>query len=119
FFFFQAEDGIRDFHVTGVQTCALPIFRSSTLLTDEGTRVIIPNGDLLSGRLVNWTFSESDIRVNLTLTVDGSIPITEFKQELEAKIIRFEEVDRTIPVKIFTKEITADNYQLIIQVGVR
>src|SRR5690606_3215402 len=26
-FFFQAEDGIRDFHVTGVQTCALPIFK--------------------------------------------------------------------------------------------
>src|SRR5690606_40002584 len=26
-FFFQAEDGIRDFHVTGVQTCALPILR--------------------------------------------------------------------------------------------
>src|SRR5690606_41175450 len=26
FFFSQAEDGIRDFHVTGVQTCALPIF---------------------------------------------------------------------------------------------
>src|SRR5690606_40478338 len=25
FFFFQAEDGIRGFHVTGVQTCALPI----------------------------------------------------------------------------------------------
>src|SRR5690606_40664962 len=25
FFFLQAEDGIRDFHVTGVQTCALPI----------------------------------------------------------------------------------------------
>src|SRR5436309_15115296 len=28
-FFFQAEDGIRDFHVTGVQTCALPIWQSS------------------------------------------------------------------------------------------
>src|SRR5699024_12186827 len=26
FFFFQAEDGIRDRNVTGVQTCALPIF---------------------------------------------------------------------------------------------
>src|SRR5690606_41005771 len=26
YFYFQAEDGIRDFHVTGVQTCALPIF---------------------------------------------------------------------------------------------
>src|SRR5690606_39738246 len=29
FFFFQAEDGIRDFHVTGVQTCALPIWWSA------------------------------------------------------------------------------------------
>src|SRR5947208_13232543 len=28
FFFFQAEDGIRDDLVTGVQTCALPIFPS-------------------------------------------------------------------------------------------
>src|SRR5438046_3360129 len=27
FFFFQAEDGIRDWSVTGVQTCALPIFK--------------------------------------------------------------------------------------------
>src|SRR5205823_11055900 len=32
FFFFQAEDGIRDKLVTGVQTCALPIsFRTTTL----------------------------------------------------------------------------------------
>src|SRR2546429_4240256 len=29
FFFFQAEDGIRDVAVTGVQTCALPIYRVS------------------------------------------------------------------------------------------
>src|SRR5690606_39460101 len=32
-FFFQAEDGIRDFHVTGVQTCALPICRLTWLGT--------------------------------------------------------------------------------------
>src|SRR2546430_8212178 len=31
FFFFQAEDGIRDLTVTGVQTCALPIFTGTTL----------------------------------------------------------------------------------------
>src|SRR5688500_20394081 len=30
-FFFQAEDGIRDYKVTGVQTCALPIFRHDDL----------------------------------------------------------------------------------------
>src|SRR5690606_39542113 len=47
FFFFQAEDGIRDFHVTGVQTCALPIFSSPpstaselTITTGKGCRRI-------------------------------------------------------------------------------
>src|SRR5438046_8318253 len=31
FFFFQAEDGIRDWSVTGVQTCALPIFEGAEI----------------------------------------------------------------------------------------
>src|SRR5256885_8553526 len=31
FFFFQAEDGIRDYKVTGVQTCALPILQALVL----------------------------------------------------------------------------------------
>src|SRR5436190_1353930 len=33
FFFFQAEDGIRDHCVTGVQTCALPIYMSAPVIT--------------------------------------------------------------------------------------
>src|SRR5690554_8091188 len=37
-FFFQAEDGIRDADVTGVQTCALPIF--ANILADYGGRHI-------------------------------------------------------------------------------
>src|SRR5438034_6151113 len=36
FFFFQAEDGIRDHCVTGVQTCALPISRAA--MVDDGLR---------------------------------------------------------------------------------
>src|SRR5205085_8618247 len=31
FFFFQAEDGIRDLTVTGVQTCALPIWENAVI----------------------------------------------------------------------------------------
>src|SRR5690606_40668312 len=42
FFFFQAEDGIRDFHVTGVQTCALPI---STRPRAPSTASGSPSGD--------------------------------------------------------------------------
>src|SRR5690606_30832637 len=39
-FFCQAEDGIRDFHVTGVQTCALPISVSSTGARSGG--IVLP-----------------------------------------------------------------------------
>src|SRR5207302_5501322 len=57
FLFFQAEDGIRDFHVTGVQTCALPIFRktdrrpsATTVLTQfrEGLRYVTGFGPIRS-----------------------------------------------------------------------
>src|SRR5690606_41143120 len=37
YFFFQAEDGIRDFHVTGVQTCALPICLADKSLILQAT----------------------------------------------------------------------------------
>src|SRR5207245_3332628 len=36
YFFFQAEDGIRDATVTGVQTCALPIFADEALVSANG-----------------------------------------------------------------------------------
>src|SRR5439155_11079150 len=45
FFFFQAEDGIRDGHVTGVQTCALPI---------SGTPPTPPNREPASRRSCTW-----------------------------------------------------------------
>src|SRR5438874_2890824 len=40
FFFFQAEDGIRDLYVTGVQTCALPISRQASVRTAYPTTSI-------------------------------------------------------------------------------
>src|SRR6516162_10893446 len=45
FFFFQAEDGIRDYKVTGVQTCALPIsFAEQHAVADHDV-----DGDQLAG----------------------------------------------------------------------
>src|SRR5215813_8943576 len=42
FFFFQAEDGIRDADVTGVQTCALPILHHN--VGAEGERLLEKRG---------------------------------------------------------------------------
>src|SRR5256886_3388026 len=41
FFFFQAEDGIRDLTVTGVQTCALPILRIRVSRTANTVDVLL------------------------------------------------------------------------------
>src|SRR2546429_3253341 len=51
FFFFQAEDGIRDVAVTGVQTCALPLTslgeEMQLRITDARGRVVFaPNGEM-------------------------------------------------------------------------
>src|SRR5690606_14040242 len=52
FFFFQAEDGIRDFHVTGVQTCALPIF--TRFYEFQGGRILIDGRDIRSFDLQSY-----------------------------------------------------------------
>src|SRR6266850_6301010 len=50
FFFFQAEDGIRDYKVTGVQTCALPIFhRSSATLANNEKPLELKTGECCAG----------------------------------------------------------------------
>src|SRR5699024_4290367 len=51
FFFFQAEDGIRDRNVTGVQTCALPISSADLAGQSLGPRVEHPVPDQLGGGL--------------------------------------------------------------------
>src|SRR5207302_5049648 len=50
FFFFQAEDGIRDFHVTGVQTCALPIW-----WRERRARASTTCGSMATPRWVTWS----------------------------------------------------------------
>src|SRR5256885_7262812 len=51
FFFFQAEDGIRDYKVTGVQTCALPISGASLPTFHFAAAAIGNVGKLAPGRL--------------------------------------------------------------------
>src|SRR5256885_13808093 len=60
FFFFQAEDGIRDYKVTGVQTCALPIwhFYEHGVVPARGLRIARMIGHItyLSDDVMNQKF---------------------------------------------------------------
>ena len=65
-FFFQAEDGIRDRLVTGVQTCALPISR----IGDKAMR---------SGTATRESTAEGRVQNNIKLLVESEIFDTEFQ----------------------------------------
>src|SRR5262249_59564814 len=68
FFFFQAEDGIRDWSVTGVQTCALPIFVPGVLQTGstrrfEGAVAVITGGSKGIGLAIASRLAREGARV--------------------------------------------------------
>src|SRR2546422_1659119 len=60
FFFFQAEDGIRDVAVTGVQTCALPICRMAAEKAIAGERRFITQSRLRSYQPSTSWYTRSD-----------------------------------------------------------
>ena len=62
-FFFQAEDGIRDIGVTGVQTCALPIYsinRKSVEVTDtDNSSIVVKEKHLLYNEEIRATIQRN------------------------------------------------------------
>src|SRR5689334_14849381 len=86
FFFFQAEDGIRDGTVTGVQTCALPIFgrggdAHSNISIQSGTSILTRGGDVkmrstadaeIGGAQSVRLFGAQDDPIKVDTTIDGA-----------------------------------------------
>src|SRR5256885_9448127 len=54
YFFFQAEDGIRDYKVTGVQTCALPILAINLYLAKKHGGPLAPANLAEDGQMGMW-----------------------------------------------------------------
>src|SRR5947209_14164539 len=64
FFFFQAEDGIRDIGVTGVQTCALPISYALDTLQERGVLFVGAGEQVYEGQIVAEHCRDNDLPVN-------------------------------------------------------
>src|SRR5690606_40597339 len=80
-FFFQAEDGIRDFHVTGVQTCALPISGPQMNMDIA----LLPDANLNSENTtrVGWYWYEGYKGIKYANLIIARIDNATFKDEAE------------------------------------
>ncbi len=47
--------------------------RSSKIVMEEGAEIIMPNADLLSGRVINWTMRNENMRIELPLSIEKGI----------------------------------------------
>src|SRR5437867_6693305 len=92
-FFFQAEDGIRDRTVTGVQTCALPIFDA---LKKDGLKVAVV-GYCMGGSLA-WLASTRVPGIATAIGYYGGA-VAEFANEPPKSpvLLHFGETDQSIP----------------------
>src|ERR1019366_3113048 len=70
FFFFQAEDGIRDWSVTGVQTCALPIWFWGAASCGRGV-VMTSSADRSSSGNVWFSPASANHRLTSSRTLSG------------------------------------------------
>src|SRR5438270_10632709 len=84
FFFFQAEDGIRDLTVTGVQTCALPISRRPDLRGYELDDLRIPIARVIPGIFLD-RMAEAEVEPAVIDADDdvGLVPDGEREQSIE------------------------------------
>src|SRR5690606_40963111 len=80
FFFFQAEDGIRDFHVTGVQTCALPICATDAAANRKlmASDTLATMADQLYGYGKEAAGAPLDVQSQLTAILTG-VPLDQVK----------------------------------------
>src|SRR5690606_2128474 len=96
FFFFQAEDGIRDFHVTGVQTCALPIYQlyqeirpSSAAIGNEdypvnpNPTITIHNPNQPNGNANDYLYDTQDVE-----EVEESLSLLDKESDLIKKALK-------------------------------
>lgn len=92
--------------------------RASRMLTPQGSEVIVPNGDLLSGRLVNWTLSNNYLKTEFLLKISSESDISIVKKIIEEEVANAEDTIKNNPPEILFNAVGADNIELKVQVWI-
>jgi len=93
--------------------------RSSKLVMEEGAEVILPNADLLSGKVVNWTMRNDYMRVELQLTVDCPVTFEALKQIVAAALASNDSLVKDNAVEVYLSSIKDSVMGLLIYVWIK
>src|SRR5699024_11506006 len=93
-YFFQAEDGIRDRNVTGVQTCALPIFIE--LFTDRRYGLFVDNYKSWAGTIHTSFYDKNNLIAGIRLGENTTLNKFDFKSWLQGGQAGLKEIKGTL-----------------------
>lgn len=88
--------------------------RASRLVTSAGAEIVVPNGDLLSGQLTNWTLTNNHIRLDLEIGISPMEKHPEAKEAILRTLQAHPLVMHKMPAEILFKNITHKECGLLI-----
>lgn len=90
--------------------------RSSTLNTNDGAEVIIPNGTILSQNIVNWTYSNDQKRVTISFALKGEeLDANEINEIINETIKEIQHVNTKRKSIILYNKVTNGRYELTVR----
>ena len=92
--------------------------RASVLQTGDGADVIIPNGDLLSGRVVNWTLSHEYSKTSFTILVDKQANLDSVNEWIQAAAETCPHYLKHLGTSISVQDVSADMVYLSVSAWV-
>ena len=87
-------------------------FRSSVVVTSDGSSLIIPNGDLLSQHLVNWTMSKNRKRISLVVGVAYGTTISQAKEVITGILTSDTRISTIPPPVVLARDFAPSSIEL-------
>lgn len=92
--------------------------RSSKMLTPQGSEVIIPNGDLLSGRLVNWTLNNDYLKTEVIFKIPVDTDLEAVNKIILEEVSKTDHILKNLPPEVLINTIAADSVELKVLVWI-
>ncbi|MDJ0365235.1 mechanosensitive ion channel [Hymenobacter sp. H14-R3] len=86
--------------------------RASKLISQAGSEIILPNGDLLSNHVINWTLSNNHIRTELALNLGPEIDLDEARRLISEEILKNPNTLHKVAPEILLNNVTTTGYDL-------